>query len=205
MSIAYATLDHLLKNIRCRTLFATHYHELATMLTNRDDGKVREGVDFYCTDVNEGVRQSHLVRDKRLMFRTGLLVINTNSDRGLIRILMLSYVFHKPMRITLTSTESSKTSWYAGIFPLNSAKHLRQPSGYSQVNLDDVEFCHRFTMYLIDIHMYNHSMHLHYILSLSSTEQIPQSTSSVANDCEDTNSSTSHRPCSSNPDCLQSM
>jgi DNA mismatch repair ATPase MutS len=55
MSIAYATLDHLLKNIRCRTLFATHYHELATMLTNPDDGKVREGVDFYCTDVNEGV------------------------------------------------------------------------------------------------------------------------------------------------------
>jgi DNA mismatch repair ATPase MutS len=55
MSIAYATLDHLLKNIQCRTLFATHYHELATMLTNPDDGKVREGVDFYCTDVNEGV------------------------------------------------------------------------------------------------------------------------------------------------------
>jgi hypothetical protein len=26
------------------------------MLTNTDDGKVREGVDFYCTDVNEGVR-----------------------------------------------------------------------------------------------------------------------------------------------------
>lgn len=55
MSIAYATLDHLLKNIQCRTLFATHYHELATMLTNTDDGKVREGVEFFCTDVDEGV------------------------------------------------------------------------------------------------------------------------------------------------------
>jgi len=55
MSIAYATLDHLLKNIQCRTLFATHYHELATMLMNTDGGKVREGVEFFCTDVDEGV------------------------------------------------------------------------------------------------------------------------------------------------------
>jgi len=140
MSIAYATLDHLLKHIRCRTLFATHYHELATMLTNPDDGKVREGVDFYCTDVNEGVSQSHLVRDQRLIYRTGLLVINTNSDRGLIRILMLSYVCQKPMGITLTRTESSKIGWYAGIFPLNSAKHLRQPSGYSQVDVESINF-----------------------------------------------------------------
>jgi DNA mismatch repair ATPase MutS len=54
MAIAYATLDHLLKNIRCRTLFATHYHELATMLTD-DQGETRQGVDFFCTDVDEGV------------------------------------------------------------------------------------------------------------------------------------------------------
>jgi hypothetical protein len=91
MSIAYATLDHLLKNIRCRTLFATHYHELATMLTNPDNGKVREGVDFYCTDVNEGVRLSHL-SGYELILRMELLVISTNSDRELIRIPMLLYV-----------------------------------------------------------------------------------------------------------------
>ena len=59
MSIAFAALDHLLKNVQCRTIFATHYHELATMLTNTNDGKVREGVDFYCTDVDEGVNLSH--------------------------------------------------------------------------------------------------------------------------------------------------
>jgi len=93
MSIAYATLDHLLENIQCRTLFATHYHELATMLTNPDDGKVREGVDFYCTDVNEGVRQSHPVRDQRLIFRTALSAISINSDQGSTPILMLLYVF----------------------------------------------------------------------------------------------------------------
>lgn len=35
VSIAYATLDYLLKHIKCRTLFATHYHELADMLADR--------------------------------------------------------------------------------------------------------------------------------------------------------------------------
>lgn len=54
MSIAYATLDHLLQESKCRTLFATHYHELADMLT-MPDGAVRQGVGFFCTDVEEGV------------------------------------------------------------------------------------------------------------------------------------------------------
>ena len=54
MSIAYATLDHLLQQAKCRTLFATHYHELAQMLTS-SDGIVRPGVGFFCTDVEEGV------------------------------------------------------------------------------------------------------------------------------------------------------
>jgi DNA mismatch repair protein MutS len=33
LSIAWATLEHLHNEIRCRTLFATHYHEL-TQLEN---------------------------------------------------------------------------------------------------------------------------------------------------------------------------
>lgn len=66
VSIAYATLDHILQNIRCRTLFATHYHELARMLgvphhtgsgsVQRilpDDPALRPGVAFFCTDITE--------------------------------------------------------------------------------------------------------------------------------------------------------
>jgi DNA mismatch repair ATPase MutS len=53
LSIAYATLDHILSNIKCRTLFATHYHEVADMLS--PDGKVRDGVEFWCTDIAETV------------------------------------------------------------------------------------------------------------------------------------------------------
>ncbi|KLT41663.1 hypothetical protein CC85DRAFT_247234 [Cutaneotrichosporon oleaginosum] len=48
MAIAYATLDYILTHVRCRTLFATHYHELARMLES--GGGVR-GVAFFCTDV----------------------------------------------------------------------------------------------------------------------------------------------------------
>lgn len=56
LSIAYATLDHILSNIRCRTLFATHYHEVANMLAAK--GKTRAGVEFWCTDVDELVSVS---------------------------------------------------------------------------------------------------------------------------------------------------
>ncbi|KAK8845444.1 hypothetical protein IAR55_006157 [Kwoniella newhampshirensis] len=65
ISIAYATLDHILRHIGCRTLFATHYHELGTMLGYHDGKKSkqvgnggesaagRDGVVFWCTDVDE--------------------------------------------------------------------------------------------------------------------------------------------------------
>lgn len=45
-----------MKNIKCRTLFATHYHELAHMLgaprSPNEPGAVRPGVAFLCTDVD---------------------------------------------------------------------------------------------------------------------------------------------------------
>lgn len=70
ISIAYATLDYIVTNIGCRTLFATHYHELARMLgadtgpdseaphstithIPLDHPSVRPGVAFFCTDVDE--------------------------------------------------------------------------------------------------------------------------------------------------------
>lgn len=64
MAIAYATLDYILNHIKCRTLFATHYHELASMLGGNtetsngvalvsDPKDVRPGVSFWCTDVDE--------------------------------------------------------------------------------------------------------------------------------------------------------
>ena len=62
MAIAYATLDYILERIKCRTLFATHYHELEDMLlvppeNGKDaEAKMREGVEYWCTDVDEAVR-----------------------------------------------------------------------------------------------------------------------------------------------------
>lgn len=56
LAIAFATIHHLVKTNQCRTLFATHFHELADMLgvTVANSGRgVFESVRFYCTDVEE--------------------------------------------------------------------------------------------------------------------------------------------------------
>lgn len=56
LSIAFATVHHLLLRNRCRTLFATHFHELADLLGSSSNHKGQgayEGVSFFCTDVDE--------------------------------------------------------------------------------------------------------------------------------------------------------
>ena len=56
LAIAFATVHHLLSVNQCRTLFATHFHELADMLGYSDEHKGQvpyQGVSFFCTDVNE--------------------------------------------------------------------------------------------------------------------------------------------------------
>ena len=58
MAIAYATLDYVLRKIGCRTLFATHYHELEDMLrVTTEDGRnvTRDGIEYWCTDVDRTV------------------------------------------------------------------------------------------------------------------------------------------------------
>lgn len=48
-AVAFACLYHLFHVNKCRTLFATHFHALADMATERE----MNGVGFYCTDVQE--------------------------------------------------------------------------------------------------------------------------------------------------------
>lgn len=57
LAIAYAALEHLTHVNRSRTLFATHYHRLGALL-GYDEADPRgkgewEGVEFWCTDVEE--------------------------------------------------------------------------------------------------------------------------------------------------------
>ena len=70
LAIAFATVHHLLTINQCRTLFATHFHELADMLgyTGEHRGAPPfEGVSFYCTDVAElEVRDCNLPRVRAL-------------------------------------------------------------------------------------------------------------------------------------------
>jgi hypothetical protein len=59
LAIAFSTIMHLHRVNRSRTLFATHFHELADMLgytetqTSGDLANTFEGIDFFCTDVQE--------------------------------------------------------------------------------------------------------------------------------------------------------
>ena len=56
LAIAFAAIHHLVATNRCRTLFATHFHELADMLgySGGDQGQGLFGVvEFHCTDVDE--------------------------------------------------------------------------------------------------------------------------------------------------------
>ncbi|KAG8889517.1 DNA mismatch repair ATPase msh1 [Tulasnella sp. 332] len=60
LAIAFATIHHLYTVNKCRTLFATHFHNLADMLGYNGEGLssphvkgVFPDVDFYCTDVDE--------------------------------------------------------------------------------------------------------------------------------------------------------
>ena len=63
-AIAFACLHHLYHINKCRTLFATHFHELADLAV----AEGMDGVGFYCTDVEEdgkgnGFRYVHRLRE----------------------------------------------------------------------------------------------------------------------------------------------
>ncbi|KAF9454901.1 hypothetical protein P691DRAFT_691026, partial [Macrolepiota fuliginosa MF-IS2] len=56
LAIAFATVHHLTTVNQCRTLFATHFHELANLLghTAEETGTgAYQNIRFYCTDVDE--------------------------------------------------------------------------------------------------------------------------------------------------------
>ena len=56
IAIAFATIFHLCSYTRCRTLFATHFHELADMLGYSNETHQSldcRGVAFFCTDVHQ--------------------------------------------------------------------------------------------------------------------------------------------------------
>ena len=56
LAIAFSTVHHLGSVIRCRALFATHFHELADMLGQSADDPASSffgSINFYCTGVDE--------------------------------------------------------------------------------------------------------------------------------------------------------
>ncbi|KAL7420828.1 hypothetical protein Q5752_004781 [Cryptotrichosporon argae] len=72
VSIAYATLDYILAHIKCRTLFATHYHELGDMLCGKPDSTL-SGADARVSNSNGehagGVHKAAGISGDRLAVR----------------------------------------------------------------------------------------------------------------------------------------
>ncbi|MCO5553703.1 hypothetical protein L7F22_007229 [Adiantum nelumboides] len=68
VSIALATLRTLLEKNGCRTLFATHLHEIADLLSKRHEQSPgeEEGVKFVCTDVDEDESDGSIIFSHRL-------------------------------------------------------------------------------------------------------------------------------------------
>ncbi|WYZ34786.1 hypothetical protein EsH8_I_001062 [Colletotrichum jinshuiense] len=80
-AVAYACMHHLVTINQCRTLFATHFHNVADLTLAEGLGGGKGGVEMYCTDVDEdddggfvyvhrlrkGInRQSHALKVARL-------------------------------------------------------------------------------------------------------------------------------------------
>jgi DNA mismatch repair ATPase MutS len=61
-AVAFACLHHLYHVKKCRTLFATHFHDLTDMVAKEEMG----GVGFYCTDVLEDEKGDGFMYDHRL-------------------------------------------------------------------------------------------------------------------------------------------
>jgi DNA mismatch repair ATPase MutS len=57
LAIAFGTIHYLDSEVQCRTLFATHFHELADMLgydeQSHTGGTTYPRISFFCNDVDE--------------------------------------------------------------------------------------------------------------------------------------------------------
>jgi DNA mismatch repair ATPase MutS len=55
LAISFATLHHLASINKSRCLFATHFHELANMVSSDSENEQRlfNTVRFYCSDIND--------------------------------------------------------------------------------------------------------------------------------------------------------
>jgi hypothetical protein len=90
IAIAFATLHHLVTTNQCRTLFATHFHELADMM-GYPDNHLNQGifkiVDFFCTDVDEtnvSFLPSWISYPPHTNLRMAIMLIHTGYDLVLI-------------------------------------------------------------------------------------------------------------------------
>lgn len=84
LAIAFATIHHLTTVNQCRTLFATHFHELSHLLGYDTNNPVYSHIGYHCFDVDETEVSAllHLELDVDLMSQDGHFAYSYRIRQG---------------------------------------------------------------------------------------------------------------------------
>lgn len=122
LSIAWAVLEYIVKNIGARTMFATHYHELTEL-----EGKL-PGVKNYSSDVRKKGEDIVFLRKIRRGEADGSYGVCVAALAGI------------PKAVTLRAEELSRQLEEAGLYAKNGKKGKKQPDVYEQDGLDLISY-----------------------------------------------------------------
>lgn len=122
LSIAWAVLEYILKNIGARTMFATHYHELTEL-----EGKL-PGVKNYSSDVRKKGEEIVFLRKIRRGEADGSYGVCVAALAGI------------PKAVTLRAEELSRQLEEAGLYAKSGKKGKKQPDGYEQDGMDLISY-----------------------------------------------------------------
>ncbi|MBR5501191.1 MAG: DNA mismatch repair protein MutS, partial [Clostridia bacterium] len=122
LSIAWAVLEYILKNIGARTMFATHYHELTEL-----EGKL-PGVKNYSSDVRKKGEEIVFLRKIRRGEADGSYGVCVAALAGI------------PKAVTLRAEELSRQLEEAGLYAKSGKKGKKQPDVYEQDGMDLISY-----------------------------------------------------------------
>ncbi len=123
LSIAWAVLEYILKNIGARTMFATHYHELTEL-----EGKL-PGVKNYSSDVRKKGEEIVFLRKIRRGEADGSYGVCVAALAGI------------PKAVTLRAEELSRQLEEAGLYAKGgSKKGKKQQDIYEQDGMDLISY-----------------------------------------------------------------
>ncbi len=140
MSIAWSTIEYLLEKIKCRTLFATHYHEI-TELSNK-----YEAIKLYTLKVNEYDSKLIFLHDVVKGISKGSYGINVANMAGFPKSVtnraenILKYLESK--KLSIKKTEVNKLEELDSYNSFQTQKN----QGYNKVDIEIIDKIKNFNL-----------------------------------------------------------